>query len=68
MAHPLRAYRKKHRLTQAQLAKRLRVSRALIGLIETGDRDVDPRNAVEWERETGIPRAELCPTVFQVSA
>lgn len=64
MAHPLSEYRKQAGLTQGELAKRLKVSRQLIGMIEAGERDVTPQKAKQWEMLTGIPRARLCPEVF----
>lgn len=68
MTHPVRQYREKEGLTQAQLAKKLRVSRAMVGLVETGDRDIDPAEVAHWEAITGIPREKLRPDIFEAAA
>lgn len=66
--HPLLAYREERRLSQLELAEKLKVSRQLIGLIESGERRVSPYNAAEWEAALGIPRETLCPEVFRRKA
>lgn len=64
MDHPVRQYRERERLTQAALAKKLRVSRAMVGLVESGARQIDPSEVGKWEQVTGIPREELRADVF----
>ena len=68
MNHPLRKYREQHGLTQGQLAKKLGVSRQMVGLIESGEREITAENAVEWEGELDIPRAKLRPDIFEAAA
>lgn len=66
--HPLVAYREQHKLTQQELADRLKVSRGLVSLIESGDRPITPQNAKDWETILGIPREKLCPEIFKRAA
>lgn len=62
--HPLKSYRERKRLSQQELAEMLGVSRAMVGLIETGKRSMNARRADRVARETGVPRECLCPDVF----
>lgn len=62
--HPLNQYRDKHKLTQAQLAELLGVSRATITHIETGKRRVTPEKAIEFEAKIGVKKKALCPEIF----
>lgn len=62
--HPLVEYREKHGLTQQELADKLKVSRGLISLIESGERPITAQNAKDWEGILGIPREKLCPEIF----
>ncbi len=64
MIHPLKAYREQNALTQDALAEILGISRAMVTHIENGRRPVTPRKAIDWERQTGIPRTVLCPEIF----
>ena len=64
MGHPVREFRKRERLTQAALAEKLHVSRAMVGLVESGDRQIDPTEIGKWELVTGIPREQLRADVF----
>lgn len=67
MIHPFRKYREKHGLTQEDLARKLGVSRQMVGFIESGEREITAENAVEWETEIGIPRAQLRPDIFEAA-
>lgn len=62
--HPLRAFREKQDISQAQLAQTLGVSRQMVGLIEASKRLVSPAKAIAWERSTGIPREAMRPDIF----
>jgi transcriptional regulator with XRE-family HTH domain len=68
MAHPLRAYREKLGLSQEDLAEKLGISRQMIGFIETGERKVTPRNALDWEKLIPVPKEKLCPEIFGKAA
>ncbi len=64
------AYRDLHELTQEQLAGRLstkshQVSRSLLSLWETGDRDIQVDDAIHIEALIGIPREQLRPDIFE---
>lgn len=65
MVHPIKKYRKERGLTQAALAKKLHVSRAYVGLVESGDRQIDPGEIAKWEEVTGVPREVLRADVFE---
>lgn len=65
--HPLRQYREEHELSQEQLGALLGVSRAMVGLIESGARRVSSDDLAEWEAKTGIPREKLRPDIFGTS-
>lgn len=67
MPNPLRSYREKRGLSQQALAELLGVSRGLVSLIETGERQITPKNAKDWEPKLGISRAKLCPEVFSAA-
>ena len=64
MTHPVRDFRVRQKLSQAALAKLVGVSRAMVGLVETGDRRIAAEDVVAWEKATGIPRAKLRPDIF----
>jgi transcriptional regulator with XRE-family HTH domain len=68
MAHPIRKYRVQQGMTQQELADRLGVSRALVGLVETGERQINPHDVAKWEKVTGVPREKLLPEVFRSAA
>lgn len=68
MSHPVTDYRKKNGLTQAELAEQLGVSRSFVGLVEAGERQIDPVDVALWERVTGVSRKRLRPDVFGAAA
>lgn len=61
--HPLAAYRNKQepRLSQAQLASRLGVSRVTVTRWESGARKIDEEKLPKVSEETGIPKNALRP-------
>lgn len=61
---PLKAYRDEHHLSQQDIADRLGVSRALVGLLETGKRDYTAAMAVLIEEKLGIGRERFRPDLF----
>ena len=64
-AHKLiRPYREANDVSPAELAKRLCIAESTLRSLENGNRKVTPGMAVALERETGIPRAEFCPEIF----
>lgn len=65
---PLRAYREENRLSQQEVADRLKVSRQLVGMLETGERPYTADMAVLIEKALGIPRAKLRPDLFELAA
>lgn len=73
-AKALRSYREKKKLSQEQLAERLkagrstarlRVSRRLVGMWETGERAITAEWAVEIEKILGINRVLHRPDLFR---
>jgi transcriptional regulator with XRE-family HTH domain len=65
MANPLRAYRKKHGLTQQELADKLEISRSLVAMLECGDRDFTDDMALHIEGCLGIDRMITRPDLFR---
>lgn len=65
MANPLRAYRKRHRLSQQQLADKLEISRSLLSMIECGDRGFTDDMALHIEAKLGIDRMVTRPDLFR---
>lgn len=65
MSSPIRAYRKKHRLSQREIASVLNVSRSLVQSWETGDNRVTAEMAVEIEDKLGIDRMLIRPDIFR---
>lgn len=65
---PLLAYRQKHDLTQEQLARRLRISRALVSKLESGRGSYTAEMATHIERKLGIDRAEMRPDLWEPMA
>ena len=63
--NPIQKYRDANKLTQQELANKLKVSRQLISFIESGKRPITPQNAKDWESILGIPRERLCPEIFR---
>jgi len=68
MANPLRGYRKRHGLSQAELADRLDVSRSWVAQIETGVRRVTIGMAMRIEERLGINPVLFWPSVFRKRA
>lgn len=62
----IKNYRKEAGLTQVQLAKVLKTSQGYIALIESGQRQVKPETAIEWEKLTKgkLKRASLRPDIW----
>jgi transcriptional regulator with XRE-family HTH domain len=65
MANPLRAYRKKKGLSQGALAAKLGISRAMVGLLETGARQFTAEMAIHIEATLGIDRLMIRPDIFR---
>lgn len=65
---PLLRYRIENNLTQAQLAKRLKLSRQMVAALETGRRPYTADMAVHIEKRIGIPRARIRPDYFSRAA
>lgn len=61
----LKVYRDRHDLTQAELAKKLEVSRSLVAALETGAKPYSVEMALRIEARLGIDRAEILPKVFK---
>ena len=57
----LRAYRDANRISQQELAGRLKVSRMTLLRWENGKRAINPDKLAEISKETGIPKRELRP-------
>lgn len=64
--HPLKAYREKHGLRPAQLARFLGVTRPTVHRWETGERQVALRLLDDVAEKTGIPKAELRPDLAEL--
>lgn len=65
MANPLRAYREKNGLSQAELAAMLKVSRQMVSLLENGARKYTAEMALTIERRLGIDRVLTRPDLFR---
>lgn len=65
MANPLKAYRKRERLSQQDVAQKLGISRAMVGLLENGKREFSAETAVLIEKNLGINRVVLRPDLFR---
>ena len=61
---PLLRYRIDRNLTQAQLAKRLKVSRQMVAALENGTRPYTADMALRIEKKLGIPREMVRPDYF----
>ena len=64
--HPLKSYRKRKRLTQDQLSKRLGVARVTLARWETGARNIDDDLLPKVSALTGIPRPLLRPDLSKL--
>jgi transcriptional regulator with XRE-family HTH domain len=60
----IRAYRLAHKVSTAELAKRLDIAESTLRSIENGTRKVTVELAPAIERETGVPRADFFPELF----
>lgn len=65
---PLRAYREKKKLSQEELASLLGVSRQMVGMLETGERQYTAEMAVSIEEKLGINRVRFRPDLFRKKA
>lgn len=68
MEHPLKRHREGLGLSQKGLADKLGCSQSMVSHIEKGVRKADPRQAIEWEQKTGIPKGAFCPDVWPAEA
>ncbi|WP_299076425.1 helix-turn-helix transcriptional regulator [uncultured Paraglaciecola sp.] len=57
----LKKYRKKHQITQKQLADRLGCSQANIALIESGRQDIGVRKLHGWCQQLGVSLVDIIP-------
>jgi transcriptional regulator with XRE-family HTH domain len=51
-------------LSQQQLADKLGISRQMVGMLETGERDFTVEMCLLIERKLGIPRENVRPDFF----
>lgn len=65
MSNPLKAYRKRQRLSQQEVADKLGISRGMVGLLENGQREYTAETAVLIEKRLGINRVVLRPDIFR---
>ena len=65
MANPLRAYRERKGLSQAELAEKLKVSRSTVGMLEIGAKPFTAEMAIRIEERIGIDRVLLRPDLFR---
>lgn len=61
---PLREYRDDKKLTQQDIADKLKVSRGLIAQLEVGAKSYTAEMAVLIEKRLGIPRERFRPDLF----
>ena len=64
-ADHLKTYRAMHGLSQQQVAKKLGISRQMIGFLETREREFTADMAVLIEEKLGIPREDVLPELFR---
>lgn len=62
---PLRAHREANDLSQQEVADKLKISRAMVGLLETGEREYSAEMAILIEEKLGIDRAKVRPDLFK---
>lgn len=65
---PLKAYREKNKLSQEEIASLLGISRQMVGMLETGDRDYTAEMAVLIEEKLGLNRVLFRPDLFRKRA
>jgi transcriptional regulator with XRE-family HTH domain len=68
MSNPLRAYREKKGKSQQEIADALGISRQMVGLLESGDRDFTADMAILIEEKLGINRVLILPRIFRKRA
>lgn len=62
--NPLKTYRDENGLTQQQLADKLAISRQMVGMLETGEREFTAEMCVHVEKKIGIPRETMRSDLF----
>jgi transcriptional regulator with XRE-family HTH domain len=65
MSNPIRAYRKKHRLSQQEVADLLGVARSTLQAWESGQNGITAEVAVKVESILGIDRVLIRPDIFR---
>jgi transcriptional regulator with XRE-family HTH domain len=65
MPNALRAYREKKGLSQQEVADALGISRAMVGLLENGERPFTAEMAVLIEKKLGQSRVLFRPDLFR---
>ena len=65
---PLKAYREEKDLTQQELADRLGISRAMVSLLEIGERQYTVEMCLLIERRLRIPRGVTRADLFAKAA
>lgn len=61
----LKDFRRKHRLTQHELADMLEVDQSTISFLENGRRKLDPTKVKQVSEITGISKHDLRPDLFE---
>jgi len=64
MANPLKTYREGNALSQQQLGDTLGISRQMVGMLETGEREFTAEMCIVIEKKLGIPRESVRPDLF----
>jgi transcriptional regulator with XRE-family HTH domain len=64
MTHPLRKFRKDHKIALTDLARCLKVSRSFLHRIEAGERNPGPEATRRISAVTGISEQEIRPDFF----
>lgn len=62
--HPLRAYRERHGISCAELAKKLDIAESTLRSFENGNRIISGELAREIEDLLGIKRVVIRPDIF----
>lgn len=62
--HPFTEYREKEGLTQEELGDILGISRQMVGFIESGERAITAKNALEWEKLIPVSKHAMCREIF----
>ena len=61
----LKDFRRKHQLTQHELADMLEVDQSTISFLENGRRKLDPTKVKQVSEITGISKHDLRPDLFE---